>query len=192
MGSFSLSMGCSTTATGRASTALGVCTKASGEGELACGLYTEETPATGVVLRVGTGHEVRSPQPQDPLSIKQVRHDALRVNADGALYLRKKGGTALPDVQEFVETLQKELHETQAAFEVAAQELAATRSEMAANKGLAAKELAAANERLVATNAELASTKQDLSDTTARLSELENRFKAVLGKLDVFKDVSRM
>lgn len=67
MGSFALSMGFSTSATGRASTAFGVSTKAMGEGEMALGLYTEDSPTSGVVLRVGTGHESRSPLKQDPL-----------------------------------------------------------------------------------------------------------------------------
>ena len=67
MGSFALSMGFSTSAVGRASTAFGVCTKAMGEGELALGLYTEDLPSSGIVLRVGSGHESRSPLPQDPL-----------------------------------------------------------------------------------------------------------------------------
>ena len=45
---------------------------------------------------------------------------------------------------------------------------------------------------VVVIDAELANTNQDLIETKARLSDLETRFKAVLGKLDIFRDVARM
>ena len=218
-------MGLGTSATGRGSCALGVSTKASSEGELSCGVYTEDSPTTGVVLRVGTGHESRSPLPQDPLHMStyhttvhahepaenhvlahmlahmldhfcwcaaQVKHDALRVNADGTLYLRRKGGAAIPDVQACVEALQKEFREAHEGHEVTNAELAALRSEMMATARSHQQERAADHEQLAATNAELAATKQDLAETKARLADLEARFRAVLGKLDVFRDVSRM